>query len=481
MKELYKKFISYYRNLSAPLKASFWFVICGIIVRSFAVISTPIFTRLLSVEQYGQTANFNSWYDLLYPFVTMYISGVAYNNVLIKHEDDRERATFSLMTLACLLALIGFVIYLFASSFVTEFLGISPGMMCMMFLELMFVPIFDFWSAKERFDYKYKKLILLTILSTVLCLGIGVIGVMLTEYKYEVKVGSKILVSAVIGVILYLTSFKSAGYELTTKYWKYALVISLPLIPHYLSIKILHHMDRVMITNMVGLTQTGMYSLAASVAGLMVFVTDSINRSMCPYVYKSIKSGNISSVKTMTSMVLLLVLAISFLEMLVAPELVLIFATKEYLEAIYIIPPIALSVYFIFLYVVFANVEFYFEKTTFATIVSVIAALVNVITNYCFIKMFGYYAAGFTTLLCYVFFAVMHYWNYTRVLKEHNELKGIFNIHQIIAISFAGILAMFICLFLYQETILRYVLVGILLITIMLKHNKLSKYIKKDI
>lgn len=121
-----------------------------------------------------------------------------------------------------------------------------------------------------------------------------------------------------------------------------------------------------MITQMVGLSETGLYNLACTVSNLMIIATDAINRSMCPYVYKSIKNKNILPVRKMTSSILLVVMVVSFLEMLIAPELIKIFATDDYLDAIYVIPPVAMSIYFIFLYVVFANVEFYFEKTIFA-------------------------------------------------------------------------------------------------------------------
>ncbi len=82
------------------------------------MISTPIFTRILTVEEYGKTANFFiHGMILLYPFVTLYLSGVAYNNVLIKHEDDRNRATFSLMTLALIVVFFFFIIYIIADEF----------------------------------------------------------------------------------------------------------------------------------------------------------------------------------------------------------------------------------------------------------------------------------------------------------------------------------------------------------------------------
>ena len=44
---------------------------------------------------------------------------------------------------------------------------------------------------------------------------------------------------------------------------------------------------------------------------------------------------------------------------LFAPEIIKLFATSEYLEAMWIVPPVAMSVYFIFLYVVSVNLEFF--------------------------------------------------------------------------------------------------------------------------
>lgn len=153
MVAILNKILKTYANLSAPVKASFWFFVCSVIIKCFSMISTPIFTRILTVDEYGKTANFYSWYDLLYPFVTLYLSGVAYNNVLIKNEEDRNRATLSLMTLASLIVLCFFVVYIFADSFWNSLFDISTPMMCVMFLQLLSYPIVDFWSAKERFDY----------------------------------------------------------------------------------------------------------------------------------------------------------------------------------------------------------------------------------------------------------------------------------------------------------------------------------------
>lgn len=325
---------------------------------------------------------------------------------------------------------------------------------------------------------KYKKLVFVSLFITISGVIIGILGVVYSKYKYEFRVSSPIFVTTFIGIILYLNTYKQADYKFTTKYWKYALVLSIPLLPHYLSIKILNQVDRVMITQMVGLSETGLYNLACTVSNLMIIATDAINRSMCPYVYKSIKNKNILPVRKMTSSILLVVMVVSFLEMLIAPELIKIFATDDYLDAIYVIPPVAMSIYFIFLYVVFANVEFYFEKTIFATIVSGIAAVMNIGMNYIFLKKYGYYAAGYTTLICYMLFALLHYWNYKRILKREPYLNGIFDIRHVLLISFSGLALMGICLLLYRYSVIRFSLVIIIITISFYFRNQLKSIIK---
>lgn len=58
-------------KINVALKAGVWYVVSSVIVRAIAVITTPIFTRLLSTAEYGTVSTFTSWYSLLLTFYTM--------------------------------------------------------------------------------------------------------------------------------------------------------------------------------------------------------------------------------------------------------------------------------------------------------------------------------------------------------------------------------------------------------------------------
>lgn len=51
-----------YSALSFPVKASLWYTVCNVINKAIALLATPIFTRIMTEEEYGTFAVFQSWY-----------------------------------------------------------------------------------------------------------------------------------------------------------------------------------------------------------------------------------------------------------------------------------------------------------------------------------------------------------------------------------------------------------------------------------
>lgn len=74
-----KKFYQKYQNMSLPLKASHWFVICGVSKTIADVLVTPIFTRILTTEQYGYFDVYNSWFQIVKIIFTLYLFSEVFN------------------------------------------------------------------------------------------------------------------------------------------------------------------------------------------------------------------------------------------------------------------------------------------------------------------------------------------------------------------------------------------------------------------
>ena len=124
-------------------------------------------------------------------------------------------------------------------------------------------------------------------------------------------------------------------------------------------------------------------------------------------------------------------------------------------DAIYVIPPVAASVFFIFLYSLFSTIEYYYQKTGFIAIATCICAVANLILNYIFINIYGYYAAGYTTVVCYIGLACLHYFFYRKVSKEE-DCGNIYDGKLCVILSVTVLAVMLIMALTYQYSWVRY-------------------------
>ena len=152
-----------------------------------------------------------------------------------------------------------------------------------------------------------------------------------------------------------------------------------------------------------------------------------MNSALTPWMYSKIKKGDIRSMRKVLQLLSIVVVGIAVALMLISPEMVLIFGSPKYREAVYVIPPVAASVFFIFIYNILSMPQFYYEKTQFLMAASMAAAGANVVLNFIFIRLFGYIAAGYTTLACYMLYSVGHYIVSKQILVNEGIQENLMN------------------------------------------------------
>lgn len=468
-----------YNGLSKPLKASFWFLITGFLQKGISVITTPIFTRLLSTSEYGQFSIYNSWAGIITIFATLNLSAGVFMRGLIKFEDDRDTFTSSIQGLTTTTVLICSLIYILFYEFWSSIFDLPFILMVSMFINLLVTPAFQFWSSRQRVDFKYKKLVALTLFNTIATSVIGVIAVRNSVYKVEARVVSSVVINIVSFGFLYLKQAKAGGTFYNKKYWRYALAFNLPLIPHYLSQVVLSQADRIMINSMCGPSEAGIYSVAYALSMIMLIVNTSVINTLNPWMYKKIEKKKYKEISRVSYIVLGIIATANLILIVIAPEAISVMAPKDYYEAIWIIPPVAASVFFMFMYSLFANFEFYYEKTKFIMLASIIGAILNIVLNYIFIDKFGFIAAGYTTLCCYIIYAFLHYYFMRKINKEYMNETKVYNEKIILCISLGFLALGTVFTMLYTNTILRYIALIVILIIISFNISKISEILKK--
>lgn len=462
-----------YRNLSEPLKASVWFAVCNFLQKGIQFVTAPIFTRLLSADDFGVTNVYNSWFQIIIIIASLSLFNGVFNVGMIKFEGAHYKYIACSQAISTLTTVVLFVIYLAFQNFWNNIFNLPTTLIILMFIHILFMPSLQYWSGKQRFDYKYKMLIFVTLLMSVFAPIIGIIAIKSSEHKAFAKIFATVLVEVVIGLICYIHIFYKGKTVYIKEYWAFIIRFAVPLIPHYLASTVLASSDRIIIDKLCGSSYVGIYSIGYTISLALTIVNTSINNSFIPWTFKKMKSKEYSRISPVSNMILIVIGIISVALVILAPELVKLMAPVEYYDAIWIIPPVAMSVIFMFMYNLFGNIEFYFEANKFITISSVLVAILNVILNYVFIPVFGYIAAAYTTLVSYILYSLFHYLFMKKLVKSKIGDIKIYNIKFIfgLATAFMGFSAIVMCL--YNYPIVRYLLILILMFVSVWKRNLL--------
>ena len=236
-----------YKNLSKPVKASLWFIICGFSQKGISLITTPIFTRLLSTSEYGNYSIYNSWYAIISIFATLNLSYGVFMQGLVKFDNDKDIFTSSLQGLTTTAILISGTIYVLFYEFWNKIFNISIILMIAMFIDMFAITAFSFWASRQRVDFKYRNLVAISILNAVATPVIGIFVVIHSVNKVEARILSSIVIDIISFGYLYYKQAKKGKQFYSKRYWRYALAFNIPLIPHYLSTIILGQSDRLLI------------------------------------------------------------------------------------------------------------------------------------------------------------------------------------------------------------------------------------------
>ncbi len=451
-----KNWLAKYRSLPIQVKASIWFLACSFLQKGIAVISTPIFTRLMTAEEYGNYSVFNSWLTILTIFVSLRLYHGVYVQGLVKFEEDQKRYSSSMQGLHFSLCIIWTVIYLLLRDFWNALFSLTTVQMLAMLVMIWATGVFTFWVQEQRVNLNYKKLVVVTILISLFKPIIEVIFVLLAEDKVTARILGLTLIELIGYSGFCLVQLRNGKQFFSSYYWVYALKFNVPLVPHYLSMTVLNSADRIMIKDMIGAAEAGIYSLSYSVSLVMILFNQALLQTVMPWMYKKIKARRVEEIAYIAYLSLGLIAIVNLFLIAFAPEVVAIFAPKSYYDAIWIIPPVAMSVYFMFAYNLFANFEFYFEKSRFIVTASIVGAILNILLNFIFIRAYGYYAAGYTTLLCYILFALGHYFFMVKICEQKLDSVVVYKKQVLLKITFLFIAIGFMLLYFYTNNYLRY-------------------------
>lgn len=472
-------FVEKYKTVPVQAKAAFCFLMCSFLQKGISVLTTPIFTRLLNTTEYGQFNVFNSWMGIVSVFVTLNLFFGVYEQGVIKFSGQRAVFSSALQGLTTLLVLCWTIVYALFHDYWNKLFSLTTVQMLAMLVMIWTASVFTFWSVEQRTQYRYRSLFFLTIAVSVAKPVVGIVAVTHAEDKVTARILGLMLVELIAYSGLFVSQMYRGKKFCSLQFWKYALGYNIPLIPHYLSQTILNNSDRIMIRNMVGASEAGIYGLASSLALVMMLFNSSLMQTIGPWTYQKIKNKKEKEIAPVGYTTLILIAMVNLILIIFAPEAVAVFAPKEYYNAIWVIPPVAMSGYFIYTYGLFSTFAFYYEQTGIIMWASIAAAFMNVVLNYIFIGLFGYVAAGYTTLLCYMIYSVGHFLLMKRTCRLYCGGECPYAFRKILEITLFFLFMGFGFMLTYNHILLRYGVAFIFCIIIFTNRRYMVNMIKE--
>ena len=132
-----KKIGEKYNSIPKSARASVWFLFANIFQKAVMVIFTPLFTRIMTTEEFSKYAVFQSWETILTVFATLNISNYATAKALVEYNDDQESFITSSQFLTILLSFFTFGIFISIKSGIGELQSFPLWVFVLMFIDII--------------------------------------------------------------------------------------------------------------------------------------------------------------------------------------------------------------------------------------------------------------------------------------------------------------------------------------------------------
>lgn len=401
------------------LKAGLGYTIGNYLLKGLSFFTIPIFTRLLTTQDYGKYNVFLSYENIIFVLIGFAIHS-SYKNARYKYglcsegtEKGKDYYSYVSTTICLILcSTVGWLLFVnLFSKPLENLLQLDQFCLNLLILYAFGNAIMTCYNTDAGLDYKYQRFIKVSGINAVLNILVSlvlIIFVFQTD-KYIGRILGSTVAIVVVAVNIITEFLKRSTPGKDPSFLKWGIKYSAPIIPHGLSQIVLNQFDRIMIMKMETEARAGIYSFAYNIYAIIQVTANSLDNVWGPWFYQKRKDNDLDAIKKYSGIYAFYMMIFSSAIIFMTPEIVKILANENYWDAIYSVIPIVAGGYFAFLYTIPSCVEYYHGKTQYIASGTMLAAVINIVLNYIFIKRYGYVAAAYTTLATYFLYFLFHY------------------------------------------------------------------------
>lgn len=420
------------------VKAGIWYTAGNILIKGLPFFTLPIFVRLLTTADFGLYNTYISYENITSVVVGLGFSG-SVKTAKFDFKENFEQYITSLYMFLLIVITVAIPLFVWLSAFFGVKGILSPDIVLILMLHSFCTSIFTINGIKFVIQGRYKQNLFFTLVNTVLNIGISLLlcFYVFTENRYLGRImGTAVSFFAVTCVIL-LFQIRKTNVVFNKNYNIYALKIGIPLIPHLVSMTILSSCDKIMIQNMVGNSEAGIYSLAVNMTAVVSVLASSIENAWAPWFYGALHEERHEEIVVRNNKLLLLFSYVSSGFVLAGNDLIKIFSTTEYFDSLYALIPLTISIFFNFVYLIPVNLEYNYKKVCYISIATVMCVVLNVALDFVFIKQLGYIYAAHATCISKLSLLVFHMFIAKKMHRRRLFSAGTFGFSVLLLVSCA--------------------------------------------
>ncbi len=372
--------------------------ICTQVITFFLL---PLYTAVLSTEEYGIVDILNTLVSLLIPIVTLQVEQATFRFLLDAQKQENEQKR--IITSVVFFSILQIIVYIMVFAIVSPWIHNTYKYFLVANLVVtVFSSIFLQISRGLRDNVTYTIGSFLSGFFTVILNVILIVAFHMGAYG--------ILIATFIGnliCVIYIIFKKKVYQYIKFSYFdknllKKMLKYSVPLVPNMISWWVVNASDRTIVTAILGVATNGIYSAANKFSGVFFALNGIFNitwtESAVLNIEEKDKDSYFSRIFSVTIRVFgSLCLGVIALMPFVFPILI----NEKFGDAYYQIPILMVGIMFNILVSFLGSIYVAKKLTKEISKTSILAAIINIVVNLLLIQYIGLYAASLSTAIAY--------------------------------------------------------------------------------
>lgn len=397
---------------SRATRAGIGYTVANLLIKGISLITLPVFSRVMSVEEMGLYSVWVSYDSIVFVFIGLALhASVKSANRKFEGRIDEYLSSVSLVYFVGLVALAALVTLL--NPWLEGLTGVGYVAWLLMLVVSLSSAFTSLYNNAVSLDYSYRDYMRVAAVNSAgnVAASLALMFTAFSSDRYMARVVGTAAVSVVVIAMVLRRFWGAARPRYDGEFWRFGIRYSLPIVPHGVSQVLLSSADRVMINSLNGAAAAGMYSLAGYVLQGFTVIVNSVDPVWSTWFFERMAGGGGDARTRIRSRAASLSLGYAALAVGVvalSPEIVAVLGGEKYAEAAYVAPLIAASGYLILVYNLVCTGEYWAAKTGYIAAGTVGAAAINIALNAFLLPAFGFVAAGWTTTASYLAYVAFH-------------------------------------------------------------------------